>query len=86
MKNNLAAVMRGLLASTEGNRLRILILVGLLLVSVMQLRLTLRLEKLQDRLGPVQEKSLELYIEPDAPFEDYELPVFIYETEEEIAI
>jgi hypothetical protein len=86
MKKNLVATLKGLNTSLKGSRLRILILIGLLAVSIMQLQLTLRLEKLNARLGPVQEKSLELYIEPDAPFEDYDVPVFIYETEEEIAI
>jgi hypothetical protein len=83
MRRLLISTLEGLNASLKGNKLRILILIGLLAVSIMQLRLTLRLEKLSERLGPIQEKSLELYVEPDY---FYEVPMFNFEEGREIAI
>ena len=80
--------MRQLLISTlKGLHIRgvmaILILIGLIIVTIQSAFLLHRLNGLNERLGPIQEKSLELYIEPDAPFE---VPIFNFEEGREIAI
>jgi hypothetical protein len=61
----------------------ILILISLIFVAVQSAFLLHRLDQLNERLGPLQEKRLDLHIEPD---DFYAVPMFIYETEEEIAI
>jgi hypothetical protein len=61
----------------------ILILISLIFVAVQSAFLLHRLDQLNERLGPIQEKRLDLYIEPD---DFYRVPMFIYETEEEIPI
>lgn len=67
-----------------------LILIGLIIVSIQSAfllrdvnRLKERADQLNWRLGPIQERSLDLYIEPEY---EYRPPVFIYEEKGEVAI
>ena len=86
------ANIKKLKALVKGMKIRgwiaLLILIGLIIVSVQSSfllhdvrRLRERADLLDQRLGPIQEKSLELYIEPW-----YRIPVFLYEEKGEIEV
>jgi hypothetical protein len=84
-----AAGIKKLKALVGGMNIRgvtaLLILIGLIIVSVQSAfllreveRLNERTDQLNERLGPIQEKTLELYVEPEPM-----VPVSTYETKQE---
>lgn len=87
-----AADIKKLKALVKGMKIRgwmaLLILVGLIIVSVQSAfllhdvrQLRERADRLHERLGPAQDRILDLYIEPE-----YRVPVFTYEEKRETAI
>lgn len=64
----------------------ILILISLIFVAVQSAFLLHRLDRLNERLGPMQEKSLDLYVEPWYPYWEERVPIFNHEEEGEIPI